>query len=66
VMRSAEKQVKSSIQLSSPIWAPLKKGDKLGELTVTLGDKSLGKFILISNQDIEQSNILKRLWDRIF
>lgn len=66
VMRSAEKDVKSSVQLNNPVWAPLKKGDKLGELTVTLGDKSLGKFILISNQDIEQSNILKRLWDRFF
>jgi D-alanyl-D-alanine carboxypeptidase (penicillin-binding protein 5/6) len=66
VMRSAEKQVKSSILLNSPVWAPLKKGDKLGELTVTLGDKSLGKFVLISSQDIEQSNVLKRLWDRFF
>jgi D-alanyl-D-alanine carboxypeptidase (penicillin-binding protein 5/6) len=65
-MRSAEKQVKSSVLLNSPVWAPLKKGDKLGELTVMLGDKSLGKFTLISNQDIEQSNIIKRLWDRFF
>jgi D-alanyl-D-alanine carboxypeptidase (penicillin-binding protein 5/6) len=66
VVRSAAKEVKSSIQLNNPVWAPLKKGDKLGELTVTLGDKSLGKFTLISDQDIERSNIIKRLWDRIF
>ena len=66
VTRSVEKEVKSSIHLTSPVWAPLKKGDKLGELTVTLGDKSLGKFTLISDQDIERSNIFKRLWDRIF
>jgi len=66
ITRSVEKEVKSSIHLTSPVWAPLKKGDKLGELTVTLGDKSLGKFTLISDQDIERSNIFKRLWDRIF
>jgi D-alanyl-D-alanine carboxypeptidase (penicillin-binding protein 5/6) len=66
VKRADEKAVKSSIQLSSPVWAPLKKGDKLGELTLMLGDKSLGKFNLISNQDIQQSNIIWRLWDRIF
>jgi D-alanyl-D-alanine carboxypeptidase (penicillin-binding protein 5/6) len=66
VKRADEKAVKSSIQLSSPVWAPLKKGDKLGELTLMLGDKSLGKFNLVSNQDIQQSNIIWRLWDRIF
>jgi D-alanyl-D-alanine carboxypeptidase (penicillin-binding protein 5/6) len=66
IKRAEEKQVKSSIRMNSPIWAPLKKGDKLGEITVTLGDKALGKFILISDKDIEQSNVFKRLWDRFF
>ncbi|HEY2987910.1 MAG TPA: D-alanyl-D-alanine carboxypeptidase family protein [Candidatus Binatia bacterium] len=66
VKRADEKAIKSNIQLSSPVWAPLKKGDKLGELTLTLGDKPVGKFTLISNQDIQQSNIIWRLWDRMF
>lgn len=66
VKRADEKAVKSSIQLSSPVWAPLKKGDKLGELTLMLGDKPVGKFNLVSGQDIQQSNFIKRLWDRIF
>jgi D-alanyl-D-alanine carboxypeptidase (penicillin-binding protein 5/6) len=66
IKRAEEKQVKSSIQMNSPVWAPLKKGDKLGEITITLGDKALGKFILISDKDIEQSNVFKRLWDRFF
>ena len=66
VKRSQEKEVKSNIQLNGPVWAPLKKGARLGELAVTLGDKSVGKFALVSDQDVEQSNIIKRLWDRIF
>jgi D-alanyl-D-alanine carboxypeptidase (penicillin-binding protein 5/6) len=66
IKRAEEKQVKSSIQMNSPVWAPLKKGDKLGEITITLGDKALGKFILISDKDIDQSNVFKRLWDRFF
>lgn len=66
VKRADEKAVKSNIQLSNPVWAPLKKGDKLGELTLTIGDKPLGKFNLVSNQDIQQSNFIWRLWDRIF
>jgi D-alanyl-D-alanine carboxypeptidase (penicillin-binding protein 5/6) len=66
VKRSDEKAVKSSVQLTSPVWAPLKKGDKLGEMTLTLGDKALGKVTLVSNEDIRQSNIIWRLWDRFF
>jgi len=66
VKRADEKAIKSTIQLSSPVWAPLKKGDKLGELTLMLGDKPVGKFNLVSGQDIQQSNFIKRLWDRIF
>jgi serine-type D-Ala-D-Ala carboxypeptidase (penicillin-binding protein 5/6) len=66
VKRTDEKAVKSTIQLSSPVWAPLKKGDKLGEVTLTLGDKALGKVTLVSNEDIGQANIIRRLWDRFF
>jgi serine-type D-Ala-D-Ala carboxypeptidase (penicillin-binding protein 5/6) len=66
VKRTDEKAVKSSIQLTSPMWAPLKKGDKVGEVTLTLGDKSLGKVTLVTNEDIVQSNIIWRLWDRFF
>ena len=66
ILRSEATKIKSSIQLSGPVWAPLKKGAKLGELTVTLGDKFLEKFALVSNQGIERSNFFKRLWDGIF
>jgi D-alanyl-D-alanine carboxypeptidase (penicillin-binding protein 5/6) len=66
VKRSDEKAVKSSVQLTSPVWAPLKKGDKVGEMTLMLGDKALGKVTLVSNEDIGQSNIIWRLWDRFF
>jgi D-alanyl-D-alanine carboxypeptidase (penicillin-binding protein 5/6) len=66
VKRVDEKAVKSTVQLASPIWAPLKKGDKLGEMTLMLGDKPVGKVTLVSNEDIGQANIIRRLWDRFF
>ena len=66
VKRVDEKAVKSTVQLSSPVWAPLKKGDKLGEMTLMLGDKPVGKVTLVSNEDIGQANIIRRLWDRFF
>jgi D-alanyl-D-alanine carboxypeptidase (penicillin-binding protein 5/6) len=66
VQRADVKNVKYNVQLNSSPWAPLRKGDKLGELVVTLGEKQLGKFSLISSQDINQAHIVKRLWDRFF
>lgn len=66
IQRSQEKEVKTSIQWNNPVWAPLRKGDKVGEIIVTLGDKMLGKFPLIANQDVPQANLFKRLWDGFF
>lgn len=66
ILRSQATAVKSSIQLSGPVWAPLNKGAKLGELTVMLGDKFLGKFPLVSNESVQRASFVKQLWDRIF
>lgn len=66
VQRSEEKQVKTTVVLNGPVWAPLKKGDKLGDLVITLGEKPLGKFNLVSPQDVGRSNIFKRLWNKVF
>jgi D-alanyl-D-alanine carboxypeptidase (penicillin-binding protein 5/6) len=66
VKRADAKEVKYSMQLNNQVWAPLKKGDKLGDLFVTLGNQQIGKFSLVSDHDINQSNIFKRLWDRVF
>jgi len=66
IQRSEEKQVKTAVVLNGPTWAPLKKGDKLGEMVVTLGEKPLGKFNLVSPQDVGRSNIFKRLWNKVF
>ena len=66
IQRSEEKQVKTAVVLNGPTWAPLKKGDKLGEMVITLGEKPLGKFNLVSPQDVGRSNIFKRLWNKVF
>jgi D-alanyl-D-alanine carboxypeptidase (penicillin-binding protein 5/6) len=65
IKRSEAGSVRSSVQIHEPVWAPLKKGDKVGELTVMAGDKPLGKFPLVSDRDVEQADIARRLWDWI-
>ncbi len=64
--RSEEKEVKSEIHLSNSVWAPLKKDQSVGELIVTLDGKPAAKFNLVSGQDVQRSNFVKRLWDRVF
>lgn len=64
--RSEEKEVKSEIHLNSAVWAPLKRGQSVGELIITLGGQPKAKFNLVSDRDVQQSNFIKRLWDRVF
>ncbi len=64
--RSQEKEVKSEVHLNNSVWAPLKKGQRLGELIIMLGGQPTAKFNLVSDRDVERSNIIKRLWDKVF
>jgi len=66
IKRSDQNKISSSIRLNNPVWAPLRKGDELGELVVTSGNQPVGRFKLISSQEVKQSNIIKRLWDKVF
>ena len=63
IKRSEAGSVRSSVRIDEPLWAPLKRGDKVGEVTVMVGDQPLGKFPLVSDRDVEQADIAKRLWD---
>lgn len=65
IKRSEAGSVKSSAQIDEPLWAPLRKGDQVGELAVTVGERPLGKFPLVSDRDVEQADIAKRIWDWI-
>lgn len=66
IKRSDQNKISSSVRLNNPVWAPLKKGDELGELVVTSGNQPVGRFKLISSQEVKPSNIIKRLWDKVF
>lgn len=66
IERSEEKNVKANVELKTPVWATVKKGENLGELVVTLGNKTLGKFALVAPQNVAQGSVFKRLWDKFF
>ena len=43
--------------------APIKKGQKIGTLKVTLDGKVVAQRPLVALQAIEEANFFKRLWD---
>lgn len=45
--------------------APVKQGDKVGELTIYQGEKEIGKVDLLSNEDIAKTNIFVRIFRAI-
>lgn len=57
-------KLKTNIKLHSDIKAPIKKGQKLGEITVVYDGEVYAKEPLLSPQEIE-SNILKGIFKRV-
>ncbi len=64
--------VQKEFELPKVVSAPIKKGDVIGTVTLSLGDEKLGKVLLIANEDIERNNFLyysdlvKRFFDSLF
>ncbi|MCR2033168.1 hypothetical protein [Anaerofustis stercorihominis] len=53
--KNENKEYKSDVKLDSKkINAPVKKGDKLGTVTVSDGDKVIGTSDLIASEDIQR------------
>lgn len=57
--------IKTSITWKTPIQAPVKKGQQLGTVTVTLNDKALTSQPLVALQDDAKGGILRRISDLI-
>ncbi|MBQ6554819.1 MAG: D-alanyl-D-alanine carboxypeptidase [Firmicutes bacterium] len=55
--------LKSEIKLDESIKAPVKKGDKIGEIIYTCGDETAGSSPLIAEKDIERGGFGKNAKD---
>lgn len=45
--------------------APIKKGDKVGELIIHQGQKEIGRVDILSNEDVARTNIFVRIFQAI-
>lgn len=50
-------QIEQSIQMANNIFAPVKKGDKLGEVVFSIKGEEVKRVSLIANQDITKNNL---------
>ena len=53
--------VKAFIEYTTPIRAPIEKGDKLGSLSVFIEGKLINKVDIFSNEQIKRTNIFSRI-----
>lgn len=59
VIRGNEDKLTKQIVIKDDLMAPLKAGDKVGEIRVLANDKVIAKTDLVSNRDVEKGNIIQ-------
>lgn len=63
VGKGAVPRVKAQVLTQQPVVAPVRKGQPLGRLRLTLDGKALGEYPLLATHDVEVAGMLGRLWD---
>jgi D-alanyl-D-alanine carboxypeptidase (penicillin-binding protein 5/6) len=58
-------KLKVDTQIDSILKAPVKKGDKLGSISISLDGKVMKTEPLVALQDVPEAGFLSRLWDHI-
>lgn len=65
VSKGAVPRVKAQALTQQPIVAPIRKGQPLGRLRLTLDGVALGEYPLLAMQDVEVAGLIGRAWDSI-
>ena len=59
--KGEEKNIKKTIELPENINAPIKKGDKLGEVIISINDKEVGRYNLVCDSDVTRASLINNL-----
>ena len=65
VDKGSKADIRHSIKLDEDLQAPIKKGQKVGSITYTLGDKKVCDFTIVANEDVRKitfSAVMKELF----
>ncbi|WP_189534580.1 D-alanyl-D-alanine carboxypeptidase family protein [Paludibacterium paludis] len=58
-------KIKSTIDIKQPLIAPVKAGQAVGKLTVTLDGKVIEERPVVALETVEEGGFFRRLWDAI-
>tara|TARA_Y100000590_G_scaffold454269_1_gene600762 strand:- start:1167 stop:2318 length:1152 start_codon:yes stop_codon:yes gene_type:complete len=62
INKKSVKDFKVSLKYNGPITAPIKKGDKIGNLIVQESEEEIRSIPLYANEDVEKVNLFKSLF----
>jgi len=65
VERGRYGQLKPKMDVPKQLVAPIKKGQVIGKLRVTLDDKLIAERPIVALQDVPEANFFGRLWDEL-
>jgi len=65
LQRGKKKSLNTFIEVDKEIGAPVALGDKLGTVTLMLGDEKVAQVPLVALEAVEPGNFFARLWDVI-
>ena len=65
IPRGARKELKGSMQLDDVVEAPVKVGEKLGQLTITMDGKQVYQSPLLAIAPVPRGGLMSRMWDAI-
>ena len=62
IPKRKKKTIKAVLEYKGPLQAPIKKGDKVGQLNVYVSGELMRQVDILSNEDINKANIFSRLF----
>ncbi|WP_318476498.1 serine hydrolase [Photobacterium leiognathi] len=63
--RSQAKDLKASFVLTKELKAPITKGEEVGTLTYSLGDKEVAQYPLVTLNDVKEGSLFSRMVDYV-
>ena len=58
-------ELKTDLELSPVLKAPIEKGDELGRAAVTYDGKTLTEISVVAGETVPEAGLFSRLWDAI-
>ncbi|HHW27699.1 MAG TPA: D-alanyl-D-alanine carboxypeptidase [Firmicutes bacterium] len=65
VEKEQKDQVNYTVELRSDLEAPIKRGQKVGEVVFTVDGQEVGRSNLVAGDDVPKGNIFRVIWDVI-